>query len=237
MLKHRVIPVLLIKDGGLVKTERFKNPKYVGDPINAIRIFNEKEVDELIVLDINASKKQREPDYELISNFSSECFMPLCYGGGIKNMNQAKKIFALGVEKISVQSSAINNLNFISDLSHQFGNQSIVLSIDIIKSWTGKYKLFNSKESRASNINWKDILVKAVELGAGEIVINFVNRDGTRSGMEFNLYQEASNLVNVPIIACGGVGSLNDIKKAAKNGASAIAAGAFFVFLVHIKPF
>ena len=138
MLKRRVIPALLLRNGGLVKTTQFKDPKYVGDPINAIRIFNEKEVDELMVLDITASKEHREPNYALIEQFAGECFMPLAYGGGVRTVQQARQLFTLGVEKVCVQSAAIQNVSFISDLVDQFGSQSIMVSVDIKKGWLGK---------------------------------------------------------------------------------------------------
>jgi Imidazoleglycerol-phosphate synthase len=146
VLTNRIIPVLLLQNSGLVKTVKFKNPKYVGDPINAIRIFNEKEVDELMVLDINASKKDLEPNYELIENFSSECFMPLTYGGGIKNLEQAKRIFSLGIEKICIQDSAYNDIEFIKNLSEKFGNQSIVIAFNIKKKWNGQFCLYSSRK-------------------------------------------------------------------------------------------
>ena len=230
MLKHRVIPTLLLKNGGLVKTLKFKTPKYVGDPINAIRIFNEKEVDELIVLDIEASRLNKEPNYTLIEQFASECFMPLSYGGGIKTIEQAKRLFSLGIEKISIQNEAYINIDFINELASKFGNQSIVISIDIKKNWRGKYFLYSSKTKKIIKIEWSNFLKSIVKAGAGEVVINSVDRDGTLSGMEIELIQKVCNAVDVPIIASGGVSSLEDIKSAVDVGASAVAAGAFFVF-------
>jgi imidazole glycerol-phosphate synthase subunit HisF len=230
LLKYRLIPTLLLKDGGLVKTKQFKDPKYVGDPINAIKIFNEKEVDELVVFDIEASRLNKEPDYRLIEQFAGECFMPLCYGGGINSVEQAKKIFSLGVEKISIQTSSFNDENIIKDLSNQFGNQSIVVAIDIKKDWRGNYKLYSSRSKKNMNQFWIDYLKAVVNNGAGEVIINSVDRDGTLSGMELDLISKASQAVNVPIIASGGASSLKDIKLAIQNGASAVAAGAYFVF-------
>jgi imidazole glycerol-phosphate synthase subunit HisF len=230
MLKNRVIPTLLIKNDGLVKTVKFKNPKYLGDPINVIKIFNEKEVDEIIVLDIEASRLNKEPNYNLIEQYASECFMPLCYGGGIKNIKQAKKLFSLGVEKISIQSEAYTNADFIRQLANQFGSQSIVVSMDIKKSWRGQYRLYSSKKMGTISFPWIEYLQTIVDAGAGEVVINSVDRDGTLSGMEMDLIKEACSKVNIPIIASGGVGCLDDIKTAVELGASAVAAGAFFVF-------
>ena len=230
MLKHRVIPCLLLRDGGLVKTLKFANPKYVGDPINAIRIFNDKEVDELIVLDIIASRKHRVPDYALIEQFASECFMPLCYGGGIRTMEQAQQLFALGVEKVCLQTVAFDDLSLITRLADRFGSQAILVSIDIKRNWRGKPELFAAATGKSLAREWIDYLQKAVEAGAGEVVLNAVDRDGMMMGMDLALIREASSAVSVPLIALGGVGSLSDIKAATDAGASAVAAGAFFVF-------
>lgn len=230
MLKNRVIPCLLISQDGLVKTKKFKNPKYVGDPINAVKIFNEKEVDELIVLDIDASKFNHEPKYELITQLSSECFMPLTYGGGITNIDQAKTIFSLGVEKISLQTSTYKNINLISQISEKFGTQSVIASVDIKEDWLGRKKVFFSAKNKFLDIAWQDYLKMIVKSGAGEILINCIDHDGVMQGMNLKLIKEASELTSVPIIACGGVGSLKDIKEAIRAGASAVAAGSFFVF-------
>ena len=230
MLKNRVIPVLLIQDKGLVKIIKFKNSSYVGDPINAIRIFNEKEVDELIVLDIDASKNNKEPDYDLISEFAGECFMPLCYGGGVKTLKQAQKIFSLGIEKICIQSSALEDIKFVKEMSRKFGSQSIVVSVDIKKNWTGKYCLYSSKDNKITKKSWSEQIDKSIKNGAGEIILNCVDRDGTLQGMDINLISNASQKIKVPFIAVGGVSSLNDIKLAIDNGANAVGAGAFFVY-------
>jgi len=230
MLKNRVIPSLLLKNGGLVKTTKFANPKYIGDPINAIRIFNTKEVDELMVLDIDASKLQKEPNYSLIEQFASECFMPLCYGGGIRTIDQASKIFKLGVEKVCLQTAVLDDLRFIEDLADRFGSQSVVVSVDIKKDWLGRPKLFRSATNENSNENWLGYIKQAVEAGAGEILLNAVDRDGTLQGPDLTLIQLASSGISAPLIALGGIGSLKDIKDAVNAGASAVAAGAFFVF-------
>lgn len=230
MLKHRVIPSLLLAEGGLVKTRRFAEPKYVGDPINAIRIFNEKEVDELIVLDILASKQNREPNYALIEEFAGECFMPLCYGGGIKNFQQAKKIFSLGVEKICLQTSILADKKLITEIAQNFGNQSIVVSVDVKKNWFGTKKLFASACGKTLNTPLQSFLRDVVKAGAGEILLNSVDRDGMMSGMDLDLIESVTGDLPIPIIASGGAGSLQDMKNAIKAGASAVAAGAFFVF-------
>lgn len=230
MLKHRVIPALLLRDGGLVKTRQFKDAKYVGDPINAIRIFNEKEVDELMVLDIVASKHGQEPDYAMIELFAGECFMPLCYGGGVRTVEQAARIFDLGVEKISLQSAAINDISLISRIAERFGSQSVVVSVDIKRNWLKRPGLYESSTGKIHKLAWLDFARQAVAAGAGEVLINAVDRDGEMQGMDLDLIREASTALTVPLIALGGVGSLQDIKAAVDAGASAVAAGAFFVF-------
>lgn len=230
MLKHRVIPCLLLRNRGLVKTIKFANPKYVGDPINAIRIFNEKEVDELLVLDIEASKAKREPDYDLIEQFAGECFMPLAYGGGITTVDQAKRLFSIGVEKVSVQTIALTNLKLVSDIASRYGNQSVVVAIDIKKNLLGRHKLFSSATGKLLDQDWLQFLKTAVDAGAGEILLNSVDRDGAMSGMDLPLIERATVSCPVPLIAVGGVGSLTDIKAAVAAGASAVAAGAFFVY-------
>ncbi|MFA5849806.1 MAG: AglZ/HisF2 family acetamidino modification protein [Bacteroidales bacterium] len=230
MLKHRIIPCLLISNGRLVKTQKFTNPKYVGDPINAIRIFNEKEVDELMVLDITATETGQEPNYSLIEKFAEECFMPLTYGGGISTVEQARQLFALGVEKVCLQSAALHDLSLITRLANQFGCQSILVSVDVKKNWRGKPLLYSAITKKTLQLDWCDYLRKAVEAGAGEVVLNAVDRDGMMQGMDLDLISRAAGEVNVPLIAVGGVGSLSDIKAAVDAGASAVAAGAFFVF-------
>jgi len=230
MLKHRVIPCLLLRNGGLVKTMKFANPKYVGDPINAIRIFNDKEVDEIMVLDITASKEKRDPNYALIEQFAGECFMPLCYGGGIGTADQAKRLFALGVEKVCLQTAVLTDMNLITQLANQFGNQSVLISMDVKKNWLGKYQLYSAANGKLMPQPWMDFLQEAVTAGAGEVVLNAVDCDGMMQGMEIELIREASAAIPVPLIAIGGVGSLADIKAAIDAGASAVSAGAFFVF-------
>lgn len=230
MLKHRVIPALLLRDGGLVKTRRFKDAKYVGDPINAIRIFNDKEVDELMVLDIVSSKRGQEPDYAMIELFAGECFMPLCYGGGVRSVEQAARIFDLGVEKICLQSAALDDMTLISRIAERFGSQSVVVSVDIKRNWLKRPELYESRSGKVHKSAWLDFAQQAVAAGAGEVLLNAVDRDGEMQGMDLELIREASTALSVPLIALGGVGSLQDIKAAVTVGASAVAAGAFFVF-------
>lgn len=230
MLKNRVIPCLLLMDDGLVKTKQFSSPQYVGDPINAIRIFNDKEVDELIVLDITASKANKNPNYKLIEEFASECFMPLSYGGGIKSLDQAKRLFDLGIEKVCLQTAAINNPQLITEIAEVYGSQSVVVSVDVKKAMFGGYKLYSSSAKKNLARNWLEFIDEVVSAGAGEIVINAVDRDGLMNGMDLNLINLAASAVPVPVIALGGAGELSDFKKAVDAGASAVAAGAMFVY-------
>lgn len=230
MLKHRVIPCLLLRNGGLVKTMKFKNPTYVGDPINAIRIFNDKEVDELMVLDITVSRDHKEPNYKLIKQFAGECFMPLCYGGGIRTVEQARRLFSIGVEKVCLQTAALEDLNIISQIADLFGNQSVLISIDVKKNWLGNYKLYSASTRQLLSQPLMEFIGKAVSAGAGEVVLNAVDRDGMMQGMDNHLIHNISAAISVPLIAVGGVGSLADIKAAVDSGASAVSAGAFFVF-------
>lgn len=230
MLRPRVIPCLLLHQGGLVKTRRFRDPTYVGDPVNAIRIFNEKEVDELVVLDIDASREGREPDYALVEHIAGECFMPLCYGGGIRTVEQADRLFSMGVEKVSLQTAALRDMDLIGSIASRFGSQSVIFSLDLRRDWFGRARVFSACERRRTRARWQDTLVDAVKAGAGEVMLNVVNRDGTMSGMDLDLVREASALVSVPLVAMGGIGSTADIEAGFQAGASAVGAGSFFVF-------
>jgi cyclase len=230
MLSHRVIPCLLLSGGGLVKTHKFAKPKYVGDPINAVKIFNEKEVDELMVLDIDATKQRRGPDFALIEQLAGECFMPLCYGGGIRSADDARTLFKLGVEKVSLQSAVTQSPGIVREIADHAGEQAVVVSIDLRRNWLGKPQTYSAAGLPARHRDWREAVREAVALGAGEILLNAVDRDGTLSGMDTDLIAEASAMADVPLIAIGGVGSLADIKAATDAGASAVAAGAFFVF-------
>jgi cyclase len=231
MLQTRVIPVLLLHNKGLVKTVKFKNPKYVGDPLNAIKIFNEKEVDELIFLDIDASKKESEPDYELIKDFASECFMPVCYGGGITTIEQIKKIFTMGIEKVSINHFALQNDELIKKAVEIYGSQSIVVTIDIKKSLMGKYQVYDHTKKKSLKTPFLDYIKHIEELGAGEILINNVDLDGTQKGYDIDLLKQVVNYVKIPVIACGGAGELKDFQTVKKEAnVSAVAAGSFFVF-------
>jgi cyclase len=230
MLKHRVIPCLLLKGAGLVKTRKFAKPVYVGDPINAIRIFNDKEADELMVLDITATRERREPNYALIEQFAGECFMPLCYGGGIRTLEQAKRLLALGVEKVCVQTAALEDPDLISRIADAGGSQAVLASVDVKRSWLGKPRVYSAAAEKMLDAPWLDHIRAMVAAGAGEIVLTAVDRDGMMQGMDLELIGEATRGLPVPLIAVGGVGTLEHIREAVQAGASAVAAGAFFVF-------
>ena len=230
MLRPRIIPCLLIKDGGLVKTVGFDNPKYLGDPINAVKIFNEKQVDELIILDIDATVKNQEPDMEMISNLASECRMPICYGGGIKNVKQIRQIIALGVEKISISSAAIQNPDIVSEASEYVGNQSIVLTLDV-KKVNDEYQVFTHNGSKMTGLDLIEIIRKYQNLGVGEIVINSISHDGTMNGYDFVLIDYIKDGVNIPLTILGGAGSHDDIGMLiSKYGLIGASAGSLFVF-------
>lgn len=228
-MKHRVIPALLLREGGLVKTQKFGKHKYVGDPINAIRIFNEKEVDELVVVDIDASSHRREPDYALIESIAAECFMPLGYGGGISTIEQARRIFSSGVEKVILQSAVLANPELVTEIAERFGSQSVVVSIDVKKDWLGRYRLWSSSARSFLKEDWLSALKRLVAAGAGEVLLNSVDRDGLQQGYDLELIRAAAQAVAVPLIALGGAGGLQDFVAASEAGASAVAAGSFFV--------
>ena len=230
MHSPRLIPVLLLAGRRLIKTRSFANPVYVGDPLNILRIFNDKEVDELVVLDVEASKRGAEPDFELIEELATQCAMPLCFGGGIKTTQQAQKMFHLGVEKVCVQNAALADARLIRDLSSEFGSQAIVASIDIKKRRLGGYRVFDAATGTALQRDWKDHLQWLVVEGAGEVLLTSVDREGSMSGPDLNLIQQASALLEVPLVAHGGVGSLSDVDAALAAGADAVAAGSFLVF-------
>ena len=232
MLYPRIIPCLLVHKKGLVKTTKFKDPKYVGDPINAVKIFNEKEVDELIVVDIDASREGREPDYKMIENLATECRMPLCYGGGIKTVEQAQKIFSLGVEKIAVSSVAIENPSIISSMAERVGNQSVVVVMDIKKkTLSSKYELYIHNGTKPTGIDPILFAIEMQKLGAGEIVVNSIDQDGVMKGYDMNLIKKIRDVISIPITVMGGAGTLDDIGNVIQqHGIIGVAAGSLFVF-------
>ncbi|MBU1183164.1 MAG: AglZ/HisF2 family acetamidino modification protein [Proteobacteria bacterium] len=232
MLRPRIIPCLLVKNKGLVKTVNFKDPKYVGDPINAVRIFNEKEVDELIVLDIDASTEKREPDYIMIEHLAEECRMPFCYGGGVKSVEQVERIIGLGVEKVAISSAALENPALVKAAAERVGNQSVVVVLDVKKRLIGnKYEVLTHNGKMKTG---KDpvVLAKQIEsFGAGEIVINSIDNDGIMKGYDLALVDKIRESISIQLTIMGGAGSLHDIGRLInKYGIIGAAAGSLFVF-------
>lgn len=231
MLRARFIPTLLLKGSGLYKTVKFKNETYIGDPINAVRIFNDKAVDELILLDIDAHKQGRGPNFELIADIISEAFVPLCYGGGVTSLDHIGRLFKLGIEKVAINSAAVGALELISQASKIYGNQSIVVGIDVKKSLFGKQERYVKSGSINTKEDPVDVARRAEQAGAGELMIYSIDRDGTMLGYDIALTRRVSQAVQVPVIACGGAGSLADMIQVIEEGlAASAAAGSMFVF-------
>ncbi len=230
MLRPRITPCLLVHKGGLVKTVRFKDPKYVGDPLNAVRIFNEKEADELIVLDIDATAEGREPNMRLISQLAVECRMPLCYGGGIKSAAHAKEIIGLGVEKIAISSAAMENPSLISETAQEIGGQSVVAVIDVKKSGN-TYEVWTHNSQRRTGRAMEEAIADAEARGAGEIVVNSIDDDGAMKGYDLALARRVRSATRLPMTILGGAGSLADLGRAISTcGIIGVAAGSLFVF-------
>ena len=232
MLRPRVIPCLLVHEGGLVKTVGFKAPKYVGDPINAVKIFNEKEADELVVLDIDATVNGVEPDYKMIANLAAECRMPLCYGGGVGSAAQAKKIIGLGVEKVAVSAAAIENSGLIKQIAGEIGRQSVVVVLDVKKRLLSKeYDVYIHNGKKNTKRSVIEVAKNFEALGAGEIVINSIDRDGQMKGYDLTLAKQIRDAVTIPITFLGGAGSLDDIGALIRTcGVVGASAGSLFVF-------
>jgi cyclase len=237
MLRPRIIPSLLLKGGGLVKTRKFADPKYVGDPINAVKIFNEKEVDEITVFDIDASVQNREPDFELIKNLAAECRMPLCYGGGIKTVEQVERIISLGVEKVAISSAVIENPNLIANAAAAVGNQSIVVVMDVRKVESSKqYEVFIHNGKTSTGLTPVDLARLAEGKGAGELVVNSIDLDGMMTGYDLQLAEMVRNTVNLPLTFLGGAGSLKDIASLIETfGTTGAGAGSLFVFKGRLR--
>jgi cyclase len=232
MLRPRIIPCLLIKNGGLVKTVKFSTPKYVGDPINAVKIFNEKEVDELIVLNIDATTSGEPPDFKMIENLAAECRMPLCYGGGIKTVEQAKTIIGLGVEKVALSSAIAKDPTLITRIAEEIGSQSVVVVLDIKKCMSGsKYEVWTHNAKVNTGKCPVEFSQEIVKLGAGEIVLNSIDNDGVMKGYDLTLVKKVRDKVTVPMTIIGGAGSLNDMGNLISQfGIIGAAAGSLFVF-------
>lgn len=232
MLRPRIIPCLLVHRGGLVKTVKFKDPKYVGDPVNAVKIFNEKETDELVVVDIDASVNGVEPNYRLIGQLASECRMPLCYGGGIKTVEQASRIIALGVEKIALGSAAVENPDLVTAIAREVGSQSVVVVLDVKKKMFGRgHEVFTHNGKRATGKLVLEAALEAQRLGAGEIVVNSIDNDGAMKGYDLDLARQLQQALAVPLTVLGGAGSLADLGALVSAcGVVGAAAGSLFVF-------
>ncbi len=231
MLRPRITPCLLVHKGGLVKTVQFAAPKYVGDPINAVKIFNEKEADELIVLDIDATRDGREPNFQMIAHLALECRMPLCYGGGVRTAEQAKRIVGLGVEKVAISSAALETPEVITAIAEEIGSQSVVVVLDVKKSPAGNYEVWTRNATRASG---KDPVQAAMEfetLGAGEIVLNSIDNDGMMTGYDLELPRRVRDHIQIQMSVLGGAGSLDDIAALVRTcGVVGAGAGSLFVF-------
>lgn len=230
MFRARVIPCLLLKGDGLVKTVRFKNSKYIGDPINAVKIFNDAEVDELIFLDITATSEGRNPSFDRVRDIASECFMPMCYGGGIRTLDHARRLFSLGVEKVALNTAASETPELVTELAAAFGSQSVVVGVDVKCDWLGRPRVFTRCGTKNTGIEPISYVREMAERGAGEVFLNSIDRDGTMRGLDFELIRQVTSAVNVPVVACGGAGSVAHLAEAVAAGASGVAAGSLFVF-------
>ena len=233
--RPRIIPTLLIDDRDLIKTVQFGKRTYLGDPVNAVKIFNRKGIDELSILDIGATRNHREPDYEILKDIASEAFMPLSYGGGITTLDQVHELLKIGYEKVVLNSSLVRTPELITKSADQFGSQSIVASIDAKKTGDG-YKCFISDGKEESKWNPVDLAKEAERLGAGEIIINSIDNDGMMKGYDIELVKSISDSVRIPVIAIGGAGGINDLKAVLHEGhAHAAAGGSMFVYYGKLK--
>ncbi len=231
LIRPRVIPVLLLRNRGLVKTVRFKDPIYLGDPINVVKIFNDKEVDELVFLDITATAEGRRPPFDILSEIASECFMPLGYGGGVRTVEDIKTILGVGIEKVSINSRAVEFPTFVRQAADQAGSQSVMVSIDVKKTVLGRYQVVTQGGRRTTSLDPVRFAVQMAEMGAGEILLNSIDRDGTMQGYDIELVRRVAHSVDIPVVACGGAAKIDDLVVAVRDGgASAAAAGSMFVF-------
>lgn len=230
-MRSRIIPILLLKNSGLYKTRKFANPEYVGDPINCIRIFNDKEADELCFLDIDATRKSCEPNFNILKNIASECFMPLTYGGGVTSIEMVRELTSIGFEKVIINSAAYTNPHLIPKLAERFGVSTVVGSIDVRRNWRGKEQVRISGGQEKIPFKPEDWARQLELQGVGEIIINSIDNDGEMCGYDLDLVSRVSSAVSVPVVAAGGAASLEDLHEVIKDcGASAAAAGAMFVF-------
>jgi len=226
----RVIPVLQIENRKLVKTTQFKSPVYVGDPLNALRVFNEKQVDEIAIVDIGATRSGKMPDFEFIKQLASECFMPLSYGGGITSLEQAVEIFHSGVEKVIIGNAFLKTPELVTQISEKFGAQSVVVSVDVGANWLSVKKAYVKHGSISTDYNPVDFAIRAQQFGADELLLQSITLEGTAKGYDFDIVEKVSKAVSIPVVPLGGASSLIDFAKAVKTGASAVTAGNMFIF-------
>lgn len=231
MFRPRVIPCLLLRGQGLVKTRRFGSPTYIGDPVNAIRIFSEKEVDELVILDIEASREGREPNYELVAEMAGEAFMPIAYGGGVRTLEQVRRLIRSGIEKVVINSAISESTALLREAADVFGSQAVVGAVDVRRTLFGGYKVAVKSGTVELKTRLEEHVRRIVSAGAGELFLNSIDRDGMMQGYDLELIRSVTSAVNVPVVACGGAGSLQHMAEAIhKAGASAVSAGSMFVF-------
>ena len=230
MYRARVIPCLLLSGDGLVKTIRFRQPTYVGDPINAVKIFNDREVDELAILDINATRERRDPSFEHLRAIAGECFMPLSYGGGISSLAHARLLFSIGIEKVVINTAAVEDPSLLTALADEYGSQAVIAGIDVKQDWRGRRRVFTRAGTRNTGLSPQAHAEAVVARGAGEILLTSIDRDGTMTGYDVGMIRELSAAVPVPLVACGGAGTMAHLGEAIAAGASAVAAGSLFVF-------
>lgn len=231
MVQNRVLPCLLVQSGKLVKTTQYKNPQYVGDPVNAVKIFNEKEVDELMLCDISPDRFLKGPDMEMIRKVADECFMPLTYGGGISHIDQIREILKSGVEKVVLNSAMANGTQLVAEGAAYFGSQCIVASMDVKKNWLGRYKVYFQSGKKESAYSPQDFLFEMVKAGAGEIIVNNIDLEGSWKGMDLDMLKKVNAVSSIPLIAAGGAGSLEHIKEVFEaTGVSAVALGSMAVY-------
>ncbi len=231
MFLPRIIPVLLLKDLGLVKTIKFKNSRYIGDPINAVRIFNDLRADELVILDIQATMQKKSFSVELVKEIGDEAFMPFAVGGGIKDLDTVEQILKNGAEKVVINTAVVHDYNFIEQIANHFGSQSVIVSIDVKQNMFNKKYVWSKSGTQNTKLDPVTHAIKASEFGAGEILVNSIDHDGCMCGYDLNLIKSISESVTVPVIACGGAGNLNDLKDCYElSGAHALAAGSLFVY-------
>lgn len=231
MYRPRVIPCLLLRGNGLVKTKKFKDAVYIGDPVNAVRIFSEKEVDEIVVVDIDATRERREPNYELIAEIAGEAFMPMAYGGGIRTIEQVRRLIRGGIEKVVINSVTAESTAVITAAAETFGSQAVVAAVDVRKNFLGGYRVVSHSATVDVRVSLEEHVRRLADAGAGELLVTSVDRDGMRSGYDLDLIRAVAQAVSVPVVACGGAGSIEHLAEAVRDaGASAVAAGSMFVF-------